>query len=252
MFRTRDFLLLFSAIVLLVVAIGVTVLWQRGQSVEQTALVKFAETPEQEYSAEIVEKKPLSREERLKEMRAKVAEHGELAVIEEPVVPEEAVAVAGEEEGAESVAAPELRCPQYTSSALAWSPQGVLFEVVEGARMVYREVVTLVGTSSVTTREVLAQLPAAPAYVGTTCLANDVVGIAQDGSLIRNNEVGLYSVFGEHTLIGYALDGFPIYGTSGVATDACGGTTAAGGYRYYLSEEREMVLNCFSGTPITL
>ena len=49
---------------------------------------------------------------------------------------------------------------------------------------------------------------------GTTCISTDVIGIATDGSLIRNNEAGVYGIFGANTLVGWALDGFPIYGSS--------------------------------------
>ena len=85
-----------------------------------------------------------------------------------------------------------------------------------------------------------------------TCLYSDVVGIAQDGSLIRNNEVGLYSVFGSDTLIGYALDGFPIYGKIKESGDKCGGSVVNGQYRYSLSDQREFILNCFSAPPVRM
>ena len=88
---------------------------------------------------------------------------------------------------------------------------------------------------------------------GKQCLGQDVVGVALDGSLIRNGEYGLYGVFGESTQIGYALDGYPIYGlNNSQPTDACGGATVDGSYRYYLSSSRPGVLGCFTATPVTL
>jgi hypothetical protein len=78
------------------------------------------------------------------------------------------------------------------------------------------------------------------------------VGVAKDGSLIRNNEARLYGIFGEQTLVGYALDGFPIYGISESVVDACGGVSVAGQYRYQLSVERENIINCFAAKPIAL
>ena len=88
---------------------------------------------------------------------------------------------------------------------------------------------------------------------GASCLSSDIVGIALDGSLIRNGEHTLYSIFGAETLVGYALDGFPIYGAIGApVTDNCGGTAMAGEYRYYLSSERTGVIGCFSGESVTL
>ena len=87
----------------------------------------------------------------------------------------------------------------------------------------------------------------------TSCLPSDVIGIALDGSLIRNNEAALYTVFGGETLIGYALDGFPIYGmTPLLATDRCGGVQIDGNYRYVLQPDRPGLITCFAGAPITL
>ena len=87
---------------------------------------------------------------------------------------------------------------------------------------------------------------------GANRAPSDVIGIALDGSLIKNNEYSLYSIFREETLIGYALDGFPIYGQSEVSTDECGGILADNQYRYYLSKERKAVLYCYSGTPVEI
>jgi hypothetical protein len=228
MFRTRDFILLFSAAVFLVVGIGVTALaeYQAGRS--HSAAVLFAEVSEQEFTAELQSTEPPSREARLSEMRDKIAAQGEVAVdmpeMIAAVVESESTAGAEEvTEEPESVAS-LMKCPGYAAYQGSWSPQGVQFAVAEGARVVTR---TVVGGAP-EAAEVLLQLPLYP-FAGTpSCLRTDVVGIAQDGSLIKNNEVGLYGVFGEHTLIGYALDGFPLYGTTNLATDACGGAVVAG------------------------
>ncbi len=242
-------MLLFSAAVLLVVGIGATILSQQRDAAAQPATVFLAEVTEQEFTAELRLSEPLPREERLSEMRQKIAAQGE--VTEE--MPQMAAVAVENEPAAEEVAeVPEsvaslMKCPGYTAYQGSWSPQGVQFTVAEGARVVAR---TLAGAPE--TAEVLLQLPLYPLSGTLSCLRTDVVGIAQDGSLIRNDEVGLYGVFGEHTLIGYALDGFPIYGTSNVTTDACGGAVVAGEYRYYLSETRETVLNCFMASPVSL
>ena len=85
-----------------------------------------------------------------------------------------------------------------------------------------------------------------------TCLKTDIVGIALDGSLMRNGEDKIYKIFGGETLLGYALDGFPIYGLNTEETDSCGGTSVLGAYRYYLSDKRAGLIGCFSGSPIEL
>lgn len=252
MFRTRDFVLIFVTVVFLVVAIGVTLVRQYFGEGEGEPVVAFVDIPDQEFTAELVEKAPLSREERVAEMRRKIAEGGELTLS----APETTAEASLEEEVVTEVpTAPEpgvQKCPGYSTHRGYWSPQAVHIELAEGARIVYRTTEQVSVGTSTPAREVLLQLPAYPVYAGATCLSSDVVGVAQDGSLIRNDEVGLYGVFGEHTLIGYAFDGFPIYGVSSMKTDACGGVVVAGEYRYYLSDERETVLNCFSATPVRL
>ena len=70
-----------------------------------------------------------------------------------------------------------------------------------------------------------------------------------DGSLIFNSDAILYRSYGSETLIGYALDGFPIYGPTSAEKDACGGYDAPTGYRYAISADTNTVLECFMGTP---
>lgn len=255
MFRTRDFMLLFSVIVFLLVAIGTTLFRQSLPISGQTSAVNLVEAPEQDRTAVVLETSKIDREANLASLRRKIAEgEGLVAVtLVEEVAVDEVVDtnIVSNPEGIVSTTSLQI-CTGYALYDGYWSPQNISFELAEGARVVYRLIESVVGTSTVSGKEVLLQLPASPVFGGGHCLASDVIGIAQDGSLIKNDEVALYGVFGEHTLIGYALDGFPIYGVSGVSTDTCGGVVAAGEYRYYLSDDRETVLNCFSATPVVL
>lgn len=249
MFRTRDFVVLFTLIVFLIVAIAATLFKQYGGR-HEVAAVQFAASEDTSYSAEVVTAPPFSRAEKLSEMRNKIAKTNEVL----PEQPEEVEVVIEETAQAEvpEAASVTKRCAQYRTYGQYWAPQGITFAVAEGARVVSRAIPVVVGTTTTESSQVLLQLPATPTRSGEYCLASDVIGIAQDGSLIKNGEVALYGVFGEHTLIGYALDGFPIYGTSDVATDICGGAVVNGSYSYYLSEHRETILNCFAATPVTL
>jgi hypothetical protein len=138
---------------------------------------------------------------------------------------------------------------------------GVSFKEVAQQRVLYRSgppVPTVVGTSSsstvlIPTEEVVLTLPLRLLPVANpSCIGSDVVGVATDGSFIRNDELSLYSIFDSGTLIGYALDGFPIYGTTDQLTDRCGGAVVEGTYRYFVSPERETILSCFSGVPLKL
>lgn len=257
MFRTRDFILIFTAVVFLLFAIGAT-LWNQYQT--ETITLKtltLAEVDDSEYAANVAVPESLSREERLVAMRKKIAEGGEIIIsTPEPVVEE----VEREEE----IAQPELttvqRCSGYREFSGLWRVDGILFDVVESYRIIYREVEsipvqTASGTSptSNTKRDILLQIPVRTAPTSNpTCLSTNVVGVAQDGSLIRNNETGLYGVFGSNTLVGYALDGFPIFGMSNKPSDKCGGHMENGQYGYYLSNDRDVVINCFSATPASL
>jgi hypothetical protein len=252
MFRTRDFLFIFVTVVFLVIAIGVTLTREYFDADGVATVVTYVETTDQEYFAELDEKVPHSREEQLVEMRRKIAEAGALNLLPPETT---VVAVAEEEEVEEEFAVSQTdvqKCPGYANYSGYWSPQGVQIELSEGARIVYRATEQATISTSTAARDILMQLPAYPIRAGSSCLPSDVVGVAQDGSLIRNTEVGLYGVFGEHTLIGYAIDGFPIYGVSGAKTDACGGVVIAGEYRYNLSDDRESILNCFAATPVRL
>lgn len=260
MFRTRDFVLLFVTIVFLVMAISASLFKNQIKSDSPDSQIMFVNSSEEEYSAETFLPEGLARETKLAEMKRKIAESGGVSIsapIDEEVEEDMADEVVEEEPKGEL-----MNCPSYTVYTGFWSPDGIKFEVAEGARLVYRDIVTTSkppadtatmssSTSPVINRLVLVELPVYPAP-SRSCIPSDVVGIANDGSLIRNSEAGLYGVFGPQTQIGYALDGYPIYGTSNSVQDECGGENVGGQYGYYLSSERETVLNCFTGKPTSI
>lgn len=272
MIRTRDLFLFAIVIVFLVVAIGTTVVRQyisgdAASEKQSTQAIELAAVPDREYAVDIDIPESVTREERVAAMRQKIAEGGELAISTPENIPTtntETVEEEVEDTDEAGVTTGPQRCAQYQPFQGVWSPQGIEFEVVEGSRVVYQEIASEyklepeTATSGAalprdTRQEVLAQLPINTIPTSSShCLPSDVIGIAQDGSLIRNTEVGLYSVFGDNTLIGYALDGYPIYGVTQTAGDVCGGVVVNGQYRYYLSSERETILNCFVGVPVSL
>jgi hypothetical protein len=270
MFRTRDFILIFTTILFLVSAIGVTLADRYlGGGEGGFALPLFVETEEIEYGAESYTPPEVKRGERLAIMRQKIAASGQFASVvetEEVEEAEETVATTTETEEAEEVAVIDgvQICPQYSEYTGFWSPAGVKMDVSEGARIIFKEVEfkTEVGSSTASSgpkyvtkigRDVMLQLPVRNFPTpGVQCLSSDVIGIAKDGSLIRNNEIPLYGVFSSATVIGYSLDGFPIHGTATFATDECGGAIVNGQYGYYISAERETIINCFSSIPINI
>jgi hypothetical protein len=258
MFRTRDYALMLATMVFLLVGIATTVALQGGlPGVGGMAASVFESTPEPTvYEVSVPEKAEPGREARIADLRKKIAALG-IADEPEPTPVDsaetsplpEAEEVASEDKG-------ERRCPNYTAAAVAWNPSGLIIEEAEGARLVYRKIVGApLGSSTVPTitKDVVLQLPVRSVPLSSeSCVTSDVIGIATDGSLIRNNEVGAYGVFGAGTLVGYALDGFPIYGTSDQKTDICGGAMVGGQYRYLISGGRETIINCFAGSPVAL
>jgi hypothetical protein len=81
-----------------------------------------------------------------------------------------------------------------------------------------------------------------------SCIAGSVVGVSISGAPIQNTTAPLGTPRSE-TLIGYARDGFPIYGFYEGEVDSCGGYPHPLGYRYTLKDDQETILQCFKGLP---
>lgn len=154
-----------------------------------------------------------------------------------------------------------LRCANYEEepSVLAsWPQAGVTMSFVEGVRRVsVAEVSTeTVGTSTEqkVSNRVLIDLPfTLQRRTSDTCIPSAVIGIASDGSLMHNNDAKRFSGYTESTLIGYALDGLPIFGVKNDTNDldTCGGKVTATGYQYYVRPQEPFLIACFAGAPAT-
>lgn len=214
-----------------------------------TLIYGLKDSPESEvaYQAVLPEAKPNERPARLQNLQGKIAQ---FFSNDEPTTGNEAEAeiVPDPEPVIASPVSEVLLCSNYSRANILWDSANIKFSVTEGARILYRE-----GGVEMASGTIL-QLPI-NSFKGQkeVCLTNDIVGIALDGSLMRNDEDQLYKIFSGETLIGYALDGFPIYGMNNdVVTDSCGGITQNGSYRYYLNKDRDGILGCFSGSPVSL
>jgi hypothetical protein len=262
MFRTRDYALLLSAIVFLLVGIATTIFMERGFPFlgGQGAAVFTAAPAAQSHEATVSEKSEQSREDRVASLRKKIAALGTLGgenPVEENPEAEQPSASTVPEAGDEPLK--ENRCSAYSAGDIAWNSAGVKISEAEGARIVYRENKSVTHSSSssstvstATTKQVLAELPIRTLPSGSqNCIASDVIGITKNGALIRNKELSLYASFG-NVLIGYALDGFPIYGAADVKTDVCGGVVVAGQYRYQITNNRDTIIACYAGLPVSL
>lgn len=257
MFRTRNYTVVTGMFALVALASSAVYSFPTVFLQPQMAGVAFIDSTEDNFTATVASKEEMSREDRIAQLRKKIANREV-----ETIAPATTAAVETDE--TENTIEPEvpvtaeqveMRCGNYQQSAVSWSSAGVTIAEVEGARLVYKEgAPTVVGSTSIPTRKVLAELPlrSRPTSTGN-CIDSDVIGISVQGSLIRNNEVLAYGASGSGALVGYALDGFPIYGgTSAVAVDVCGGATVSGQYRYFVSSDQKTIINCYSGTPISL
>jgi hypothetical protein len=249
MVRTRDFLLFLIMIAFFVVVISAETARQwfgaGGSDASLVLVPTFTDAEPVSTSAEVVARKSIDRAGNIARLRARLAsfvppveEPLEIISIPEATSPEDSV---GESEIL--VTGSALLCARYRPYAGNWPNQLLTITEQEGVRVI-----------TDTNAHVVTVLPIR--IVGTpltpTCLSTDVVAVGQSGSLIRNADVAGYRAFPEHILIGYTLDGFPLYGNSSQETDQCGGAVVDGSYRYYLSRTRETVLDCFVAPPITL
>ena len=272
MIRKRDFVLFLLVVVFLVIGIGAT-LAQQFSRADRTGWDEQPLPPAQPVATYTATSSDAEREpdraQRRAALRAKLAELGDsvLGAPESDALEPDATssrATSSAPDTRSLLAGGVERCPNYATSTVGWQPAGLTFNEVEGARLLERAIAAEAArdtTATVTAslppeqrREVVVQLPlrTLPAP-SPSCLPSDVVGIATDGSLIRNDEASIYAIFGAETLVGYALDGFPIYGRNDRAqTDMCGGHIVGDSYRYVLSSEREVVVRCFSAQPIAL
>ena len=258
MLRTRDFALFVAAVLFLLVGRSVTL--GTRDAATQTIAAHPSSDPGAVPQGAAITASDIDRESRVAELREKIASlGGELSAAPETVALE--APSAAEEMGeavATTAASAAMECGPVQSVDRT-IPSDIRFLEREGARLVVApRPPTAQGSTSPTAAElaedVVLQLPARKQPLsGSSCIETDVVGIAKDGSLIRNDEVGLYGVFGKDTLIGYALDGFPIYGMNeSVETDECGGVSETGQYRYYLDDARDTILGCYSGIPVSI
>ena len=251
MIRTRDFLLFALALVFILYGIAGTVWFDLRENNEQSPeLVDFK--PGQTLTgAVIASTDEYDREENIARLRNKLAA-GEGEIEAGPPV------FSSVDETPSSTDLVGIQSPQYCSvpsqnpNLVALWPAGeVKMKEVEGARIYLATITTEVGTSTETSEQVLLQLSALPIIAQSpNCLPGEVIGVSIDGDLIINDQSASQTAY-PTGLIGYALDGFPIYKAvnDDIQTDACGGLMTDSGYRYYSGASSDFVLGCFVGTP---
>jgi hypothetical protein len=147
-----------------------------------------------------------------------------------------------------------------SATVKAMWPAGVTVSARKGDRVarvsVSKQLQILVATTSSTTAQETTtetkQLLVTRAFPvkgsSQQCVPGSVVGVTASGGLITNDS-SFYAEYGFESLIGYARDGFPIYGFYEGEVDVCGGYQHVNGYRYTLKKDRDTVLNCYFSTP---
>ena len=253
MIRSRDLLLFILAILFLSLLIlgstSVRVITGDHMSFKKLPTVELGETS---YMA-VSEINTRDRQDAITHLRSKLAEG---SVIESSPSVESSPEISGTQ-------TPDTIECSVTDTGISvarlWPLSDVSVEVREGVRIVSQNVTIsqsiLTSTTSVQneiaiTRKLLLRLPLSPVRQSVpTCPQSEIVGVTPAGSLLFNSDATLYRLTGSETLIGYALDGIPIYGPTSKETDQCGGYESPEGYRYAVSDEVNKVLHCFIAKP---
>jgi len=133
-----------------------------------------------------------------------------------------------------------------------WPQQGTSLTVSGGTR-VFAATETITPVGSTTPEQVVKQLlamPVTPARLALpACVPSAIVGVTVSGAPIFNENASIWAGVAAGTLIGYARDGFPIYGRYDGEVDACGGYMAPDGYRYAVAANRSYVIGCYAAAP---
>ena len=263
MIRTKEFLLFLLIITFLLSAIMLT-LWLQEQSVENSSNTQlvFAEDLDDERLSPVATVVESGVESDYSVLQAKMREKilayrqrgidiSENFIVGDPatLMTDDAETATNANDGVSGV----RQCSDYQTYQSLW-PDAVAMAEREGARLFYQQATDSDRVKQFSPEDVLVQLPVhARPHISPSCLVTDVIGITKNGSLLRNHETDTYKIFPSSTIIGYALDGFPIFGSDeSVRVDQCGGATIAGEYGYVLQSGRDTILNCFSGTPTGL
>jgi hypothetical protein len=258
MIRTRNFLLFILLIAFLVGGILLT-LWLSASDARpgQYSDMIFGGSNTATMTAEVVTPEDM-RQSRLASLRAKLAKYTDVALAPsaEDVPVENSDDTATTTDDVPVKATADL-CANYGARMVA-ALNGQLTYTESGGQRTFSVTGVTEPTGStteptVTVSTVFALPLRTTALPSTSCIASDIVAVTPTGAPIRNDDYATYRGLGEGTLIGYTIDGFELYGaSSNLQTDACGGTTVSGTYRYYLSSERDSILNCFAAIPVAL
>lgn len=263
MIRTRDLVLFVATLFFLGVGIAVTLLKESGLPFSMETVLYF--NPSQDASSTFGAQgtqTEINRDDVITRLRNALALDN-TEVEPNPSVESPSAEMQAEEDADDSSGV--QRCGDSDDAAVyaqSWPLTGVSIITAGSMReVVHTEtsgiaVVDVNASSTASTsagiqsiKKTLIAFPQFPAGGQTHCVPSDVVGVTISGSLMFNNDAPFYRGYGPEYLIGYARDGFPIYGYYEGQVDACGGYMHASGYRYAVSPDRDHVIGCFSAAP---
>ena len=261
MIRTRDLFVFIATLFALLVGIALT-LSSDILKMSQDVATFFAPREESvEFTAEAPQEE-INREDIISRLRNALALH-ESSIEPQPSVEEDAV----EETEIMSEVSTSIgveRCAggdDAVAYAKSWPLAGVSVQQNGTLRTVVHEETNIGLTSSsaasstgsstaASVNTVLLTLPVSPyASAEPHCVPSDIIGVTTSGSLMFNNDAAFYRGYGSEYLIGYARDGYPIYGYYEGVLDNCGGYMHAQGYRYSVSATKDHLLSCFTAAP---
>lgn len=263
MLRTRDVVIFISALMFVLVGIVLTLIFDERNGFRDSMAVPYFEVSTTTYEAQKPETE-LDRKSIIERLRSA------LQTTPREVEPEPSVEESPSQAADDPAANPEVPLGVVlcggddTQDAVQfWPASGVEIFLEEGFRKVAIAAepdVDLTSSSTASSseaadpgpRNILISLLVSPVQNGSdSCVPGEVVGVTVNGSLILNSGAAFYRGYGPEYLIGYARDGFPIYGFYEGQVDACGGYMHSSGYRYTVSPDRPQLIGCFKGTPAT-
>jgi hypothetical protein len=272
MLRSRDLLIFAVVFFLLVLGIGLTLIFGAQSPLFTTvASLTTDQTASSTFSASS-DARLIDREGTIARLR-KLLSQADIVNMPSPSVEDiqDVIATATTSTTSTDVTNVVLqKCPgpdDTLAASVAWPLQDTAIVVQNGTRLVVhtavmQDAVSAVGTTTAsstqtpptTVRSVvtsLLRMPEYPPVLDTpSCVRGEVVGVTQSGFLIANKDAVSYKGRGPDDLLGYARDGFPIYGVYSGVVDSCGGYTKDGAYRYSIAKDRNFILGCFSGLPL--
>lgn len=261
MIRTKDLVLFLVIVIFLLIGITYTLARQPQTDLQQVGNT-FAQVSETPTGGAVARESEIDRASIIDRLRTALDRDTSISVspsVVDDAVTEPMVVASSSEVTSTS-------CVDSVSNALQlariWPRTGVQVTVIEGVRVVRTETQTIstlaqsASTSApplepnVTYGVALLRLPLTPVPLEEpVCIASDVIGVTIDGNLLFNSDALALRTNGVADLIGYARDGYPIYGTSQALVDECGGYSVGGQYRYTISPDRSTFLNCYTAVP---